>query len=276
MKDGKRTRRFGPRVALFLLFLCAFLIFGGLYVLDLWRAQKEARAFADLAGQVEERVTAAAPAAGQEREDSSSVPEPTPKELLAARLAAYGELREENPDFYGWLSIPGTRLNYPVMHTPEEPERYLRRSFDGKYAASGTPFMDGACYEGCGNYIVYGHMMRDGSMFAMLKEYASEEFWREHPIICFDTPEEAGEYEVLAAFYSKAYEVTDKTAFRYYNYTDLTDEAVFDEYLSHIRDAALYDTGVTAEYGDQLLTLSTCSYHTTDGRFVVVAKRNPA
>ena len=133
------------------------------------------------------------------------------------------------------------------MHTPDDPEHYLRRAFDGTYSISGVPFLDGSCYEGCGNYSVYGHHMKNGSMFAALE-----------------------------AFYAKAYKADDKNAFRYYNYTDLTDEAVFDEYLGHIRDVALYDTGVTAEYGDQLLTLSTCSYHTADGRFVVVARQKPA
>lgn len=109
-------------------------------------------------------------------------------------------------------------------------------------------------------------------MFATLQDYADEAFWKEHPTIHFDLLNKAGEYEVLAAFYAQAYKVDDENVFRYYDYTDLTEETAFAEYLGYISDAALYDTGVTAEYGDQLLTLTTCSYHTSDGRFVVVAR----
>lgn len=277
-KLKKKWKRFNLRGMLFLLFLGAFFVFGGLYVFDLWRAGREARAFEDLAARVEERV-AAAPVTGQIVDQSPTTKQeepvsgPTPEELLAARLAAYGELREENPDFYGWLSIADTQLNYPVMYTPDDPEHYLRRSFDGKYSVSGTPFLDGACYEGCGNYIIYGHMMRDGSMFATLKDYANEEFWREHPVICFDTPEQAAEYEVVAAFYSRAYYQDEEGVFRYYRYTDLTEPVRFDEFLSNVRACAQYDTEVDVQYGDELLTLSTCSYHTDNGRFVVVARK---
>ena len=274
-KLKKEWRRFNRRGALFLLLLGAFCVFSGLYAFDLWRAGREARAFEKLAAQVEAAAPAApsAPAKREPEQEPEPEPEPTPEELLAARLAAYGELREENPDFCGWISIEGTELNYPVMHTPSEPERYLRRSFDGKYSVSGTPFLDGACYEGCGNYIVYGHMMKNGTMFAALKDYTSEDFWREHPVIRFDTPERAAEYEVLAAFYSRAYYQDETGVFRYYRYTDLTDPSAFEEYLAGVRAAALYDTGVDAQYGDELLTLSTCSYHTDNGRFVVVARR---
>lgn len=272
-KRKRKWPRLNLRGALFLLFFCAFLVLGGLYAFDLRCAEKEARAFEALATRVEDRAAAAdreslsPPSMGQE--EPAAAPDP----LIEERLAAYRELREENPDFYGWLSIPGTQLDYPVMHTPDDPERYLRRAFDGQYSVSGTPFLDGACFAGCGNYIIYGHMMRNGSMFAPLKEYADQAFWQEHPVIRFDTPEEAAEYEVLAVFYARAYRRNETDVFRYYKYTDLTDEARFNAYLEQARAAALYDTGVTAQYGDELLTLSTCSYHTSNGRFVVVAKK---
>lgn len=107
----------------------------------------------------------------------------------------------------------------------------------------------------------------------MLPEYADEAFWREHPKIRFDTIYEPGEYKVLAAFYAKVYRSQDENVFRFYRYTDLSEPETFDEYLNGVSSSALYDTGVTATYGDQLLTLSTCSYHTPDGRFVIVAKK---
>ena len=120
------------------------------------------------------------------------------KKLL---LESYAAVKEENPDFYGWLSVPDTVIDYPVMHTPSVPERYLRRAFDGSYSTNGVPFLDGACYEDCGNLIIYGHHMEDGTMFADLLKYADQSFWQAHPVIRFDTTEEIAEYEVLAAFY---------------------------------------------------------------------------
>ena len=200
----------------------------------------------------------------------------TPAQLPPAETEApspYAALKEQNPDFFGWLSIEGTKLDYPVMHTPEDPEHYLRRDFEGGYSFSGVPFLDAACYEGGGNYLIYGHNMKNGSMFSSLLSYADSAYWEAHKTIRFDTMEAAGEYEVVAAFYSQAYLQDAVNVFRYYRYTDVSEPEVFEEYMEQVQEAAVYDTGVTAVYGDQLLTLSTCSYHTENGRFVVVARR---
>lgn len=159
------------------------------------------------------------------------------------------------------------------MHTALDEEFYLRRAFDGSQSVSGTPFLAADCFEGCGNYIVYGHNMRDGSMFAALLSYADPSFRRQHPTIRYDTLGEAGTYEVLAAFYADVTLGDAGVDFPFYAYTDLRDPGIFADYLDQVRAAALYDTGVTAEPGDQLLTLATCSYHTADERFVVVARR---
>ena len=195
-----------------------------------------------------------------------------PDEAEPVILPEYAAVFEQNNDFYGWLRIDDTPINYPVMHTPNDPQYYLRRAFDKSDAQSGTPFLDGACFEGCGNYIVYGHHMKNESMFGTLPKFADKEYWEQHKTVCFDTLYEYGEYEVIAAFYGKAIAEGDP-GFRYYQYTDLTDPDVFTEYMEQVRAAAIYDTGITAEYGDELITLSTCSYHTTDGRFVIVAKK---
>ena len=92
-------------------------------------------------------------------------------------------------------------------------------------------------------------------------------------MIRFDTLFVRGEYEVVAAFYAKVYDAGGQEGFRYYQYTDLSSPERFQEYVTQVQAAALYDTGITAQYGDQLLTLSTCSYHTDNGRFVVVARK---
>lgn len=199
-------------------------------------------------------------------------PVPSPTEV-PPMLAAYEPLYRKNHDLWGWLTIEDTAVNFPVMHTPRNPEYYLHRAFDRTSAFSGVPFMEARCYYGCGNYLIYGHHMKNGTMFADIVNYASEEFWQEHPLIYFDTLYEYGTYEVIAAFYSKLFPASDTDAFRYYYYTDLTDPAVFDEYVEQVLSAAVYDTGLRAAYGDQLLTLSTCEYSAKDNRFVVVARR---
>lgn len=198
---------------------------------------------------------------------------PADKATVPVMLPEYAALYEENPDLFGWVRIEGTKLDYPVMYTPDDPEYYLRRAFDQSDSVSGVPFLDGKCTEDGGNYLIYGHNMYSGTMFACLLSYAQSDFYEEHPIIHFDTLFEQGEYEVMAAFYSKVYNSDDQNVFRYYQYTDLSAPDRFREYISQVEDAALYDTGVTAQYDDQLLTLSTCSYHTANGRFVVVARK---
>lgn len=190
-----------------------------------------------------------------------------------AVLQSYRDIAAENDHMVGWLTMDGIPVDHPVMHTPQSPEYYLHRGFDRKYAASGCFFMDGACSIDGGNIIIYGHHMKNGSMFGQLKKYASEDFAKEHPILHFDTLEERREYQVIAAFYSKVYNQEDTGVFRYYRYTDLRDEATFEDYLKGIRRINLYKEPMEVSYGEDLLTLSTCSYQTRNGRFVVVAKR---
>lgn len=188
-------------------------------------------------------------------------------------LPQYQALWEQNQDLAGWIAIEDTVIDYPVMHTARDESYYLRRAFDGSDSVSGTPFLAADCFDGCGNYVVYGHNMKDGSMFSALLSYGDQAFWEQHPRIRFDTLTETGTYEVLAAFYTDVNADGTGETFPYYAYTDLRDEDTFEEYLDLVRSAALYETGAAAEPGDQLLTLSTCSYHTSDGRFVVVARR---
>lgn len=251
------------------------LLFGLLFLFSAFMAlqiivngQMEQQAFDELA----ESIIAA-----PESDPSASVPDSDSKQPVepetSETLSPYAALKEQNPDFFGWISIEGTELNYPVMHTPDDPEYYLRRDFVGEASQSGVPFLSASCYEGCGNYLIYGHHMKSGTMFGSLLSYADRSYWQEHPTIRFDTLPASGEYEVMAAFYSQVYTQDTSGVFRYYNYTDVTEAAVFEEYMEQVLAAALYDTGISADYGDELLTLSTCSYHTEDGRFVVVARK---
>ena len=114
--------------------------------------------------------------------------------------------------------------------------------------------------------------MLDGSLFRSRPKYESKSFWQAHPTIHIDTLYEEGEYEVLAAFYDRVY-YTYENCFKFYQFIDAADEADFNNAISNFRSKALYDTGVTAAYGDKLITLVTCAYHVEDGRFVVVARK---
>ena len=195
------------------------------------------------------------------------------EELAAAEAALahekYDALFEQNNDFIGWIKIEGTNVNYPVMQTPNKPDFYLKRSFDKTYSDCGVPYIDEACMTGISNnLVIYGHHMNDGSMFADLCKYTDADFYKEHPTIAFDTLSGLGKYEVVAAFKFN----TNRESFKYNEYT-LMDEVQFAEFMENVRARQLYDTGVTAEYGDQLLTLSTCEYTYPNGRFVVVAKK---
>ena len=270
-----------------LLVLIAALGFSGFQLARTLReAKQEQDAFSELSAMVSARRMETGgktdprtrPEAGsgvspEEMDPAGGSAEEPPAETEIGPLPEYVEIAAANPDFFGWLSIPDTPIDYPVVYTPEDPEHYLRRAFDGTRSQSGVPFLDGRCDPDGNYYIIYGHHMRNGSMFGSLPSYADKTYWEAHPVICLDTRYERRSYQVLSAFFTKIYTNGAEDVFRYYVYTDLSEQEVFEEYLSGVLDEALYDTGVSAAFGDELLALSTCNYHTANGRFVVVAKR---
>lgn len=192
-------------------------------------------------------------------------------------LRKYDPLYNANKDFFGWLKIEDTKIDYPVMYTPQDNEYYLHRDFYGDYSESGCLFIDGSCPEKGNYYLIYGHHMINGSMFGELPNYQNYDFYKEHKIVFFDTRYETRDYEVVAAFYAQVYdEDEEQYHFCYYKYSDLSSESTFNEYVANVKALSIYDTGITPVYGDELIALSTCNYHTEDGRFVVVARRKTA
>lgn len=206
-------------------------------------------------------------AASEETTDPSTTVPTEPPEILPQ----FQELAAQNKDLVGWLTIEDTPIDYPVMFSPNDPERYLHKNFDKAYSFAGLPFVDESCQVDQGNRIIYAHNMLDGSMFRSLTKYDQKNFWSAHPTIQFSTLYQQEEYEVIAAFYDHVYR-KDDTCFKFYQFYDTTDEALFDAAMAHYAEHQLYDTGVKAQYGDKLLTLVTCAYHTDNGRFVVVAR----
>ncbi len=206
-----------------------------------------------------------------EENDTEETAEPDKDDTTI--LPEYAELYKQNTDMVGWVKIAGTKLNYPVMQSVDEPNFYLKHGFDKKYTDYGCPYVQENCAVSApsDNLVLYGHHMNDGSMFAVLDKYKKEAFWKEHKTIQFDTLTQRNEYEIVAAFTTVVY--TDSPeSFRYYHFTNAGSEEEFDEYIAKCKELSLYDTGVTAEYGDKLITLSTCEYSRTNGRIVVVAK----
>ena len=188
-------------------------------------------------------------------------------------LDEYAGLYAENSDTIGWLKIDGTEIDNVVMFAPDEIDKYLHRDFYGNDSYRGCLFVDEFCdVLHSDNLIIYGHNMKDGSMFGTLDKYAGKSFYSEHKYIQFDTIYEKHTYEVVAAI-KTSIPPESEDCFRYYEYTAVDDEEMFIEYIQFIEQNRLYDTGIELEPGDKLLTLSTCAYHTTDGRFVVVAKQ---
>lgn len=187
-------------------------------------------------------------------------------------LLEYVPLYEMNPDLAGWIHIEGTQINYPVMHTPDRKEYYLQRNFSGEYSAWGCIFAQEECdpAKPSDNITLYGHNMKDGSMFAGLKGYTDREFWEEHPYIRFDTLTEHHVYAIFAVFTTTA---SKGQGFAYHNFINAYDEADFDAFAGSCRSLSLYDTGIVPEYGDKLICLSTCEYSQTNGRLVVAAVR---
>lgn len=274
----RRRRRRGPNPLFIILVavFCIALIAVAAILIHMGKARSDFRKLSEM---VEENATAtAAPVETTPTETRSTGPttettvptEPEPTEPVM--LAKYAPLYEQNHDLFGWLRIDGTVIDYPVMHTPTDPEKYLHTNFAREYSYGGIPFIDANCSADSDNLLIYGHNMLDGSMFRTLLKYQQKDFWQRNPVISFNTLYEEQEYEVVAAFYDKVYKKTD-TNFKFYQFYDTSDQSRFDEAMAYYREHALYDTGVTAQCGDLFLTLVTCAYQTENGRFVVVARK---
>ena len=172
-------------------------------------------------------------------------------------------LYEQNEDFFGWIYIAGTKVNYPVMHTPANPQKYLHLSFNGEESAPGVPFMDYRCRLDSDNIILYGHHMKNGTMFANIVYYNSKEFWAGHKTIEFETRDECGIYTVFAAMLVKPNDT-------WYSFVNAASEADFNAKISAILRRSYIDTDIVPQYGQQIITMSTCY---GDDRFIVLAVR---
>ena len=190
------------------------------------------------------------------------------------RILKVQKLQEENPDIVGWLEIEGTSINYPVLQGNDN-EYYMTHNYKKQKSKNGSIFLtkDYDWSIPSSNLLIYGHNLSNGTMFQELLKYEKEDFYKKHPIIRFTTNNEDAEYEIISAFKSRVYYKSEKNVFRYYYFVNAKTEAEYNEFVQNAKKASLYNIDKTAQYGEQLITLSTCSYHVEDGRFAVVGRK---
>lgn len=177
------------------------------------------------------------------------------------------ELISMNSECFGWINISGTNINYPVMHTPSNPQKYLNKNFYGEYSFSGTPFMDSRCSADSTNLVIYGHHMNNGTMFADICNYTDYSYFTEHPIVVLETKDGAFAYSVFSVMKVKSDD-------DWYRFTTVGTEKSYNSRIEYAKEKSIYDTGITPVYGQQILTLSTCYGYNQDDRILVLAVRN--
>ena len=174
-------------------------------------------------------------------------------------------LQAEYPDIKGWISIPGTCVDYPVLQSSaDDPEYYLRRTYKGEWRTAGSIFFQWDCSAESQNTVVYGHNMNDGTMFAVLQKMADEAFQKEHSQILLQTSDGLQEYQVAAVLKTDIQKLP-------FNRTEFADDADFLSFQKELFAQSLYKPETIPGVDCRLLTLVTCSYEWESARTVVVA-----
>ena len=190
------------------------------------------------------------------------------------RMLKVKELQKENADIVGWLEIENTSINYPVLQG-EDNEYYMTHNYKKEKSKNGSIFLN-KDYDWnipSSNLLMYGHNLGNGTMFQELLKYQNKEFYNNHKVIRFTTAKEDAEYEIISVFKSRVYYKSEQNVFRYYYFINANTEEEYNNYVENAKKASIYEIEPTAKYGDQLITLSTCSYHVKDGRFAVVGRK---
>lgn len=266
---------------LIVIFVLIFLVSAGLLINYWYQSRQSQGQFDELAQMMEQAKPPVATVPQPEAPTTGNQPATEPvSELVTVHhpvtdepvevLPELAELFLMNPDLEGWITVNGTNINYPVMHTPDRQDYYLYRDFYGKDSAHGCIYIREQCNPYLSdNVVIYGHRMKDGSMFNNLLYYEDKDYYEAHKYIQFNTLTQRHTYEIIAVFKT----VATSSGYPYYLFVDAADEAAFDTYVADCKAMSLYDTGLDAVYGDKLITLSTCEYSRDNGRMVVVARQ---
>lgn len=251
-----------------ILFLCIFVICG-VYLFNSCNEKKQTeKDFVELRDMIDEEEQIPEPI----RNDGGYGVSDEEKYEPNGMLSRYYDLYTKNNDMAGWIKIDDTNIDYPIMYNSESNAYYLHRNFYKQNNSDGVPFMDYQCTpnEFSDNVIIYGHNLRNGKMFHDLLKYESKSFRETHPIIQYDTMYNRCKYEIFAVFRTA---VGSEDEFKYYEFINAGSKEDFDLYVSRCLENSLYDIGVVPEYGETLLTVSTCSYNMANERFVVVGRQ---
>ena len=280
-KNSKRAR--GYRIAGILCVLAAIVCLAYFLYADYLEEQsaaemKRLQDMQNMTGHyIEEEAFSEEPVDAPQMTPADDEPEEKKTAKTPDLLPEYKKIYAENKDLVGWLEIEGTNINYPVLQsdTEEESQFYLTHSFARKKDKNGSLFMDyrNDFLDRDTNIIIYGHNMKSGAMFGSLKQYLDKSYLEKHKKVQFDTIYEHGTYEVIGAFLSEV-SYQDEYTFRYYNFLNAKNESEFEAFRVNVMQLDALKTGaLDAKYGDQLLTLSTCSSYTDEGRMFILAKK---
>lgn len=288
MEEKTKAKRKGIHVAIYLL-LSILIILSLIYIINFFSLKQEAKEQTKLLSVIdiyekertEEIVENASEdrqendeAQSEERGETISTENPEEQNKETERMLQVKQLQEQNADIVGWLEIENTNINYPVLQGTDN-SYYMTHNYKKEKSKNGSIFLN-ADYNWnipSNNLLIYGHNLGNGMMFQELLKYEKESFYQEHPVIRFTTAEEDAEYEIISAFKSRVYYKSEKNVFRYYYFINSESEEEYNQFVKNAKNVSLYPIDETANYGDQLITLSTCSYYVEDGRFAVVGRR---
>lgn len=249
-----------------LVFLCSAIYIGDYYI----HSAKAGSDYNDLQNQLEQNKSTLPPQVSKPAPTDPVTGETvvTEPQILPEYLSFY----EQNNDMVGWITIPDTKVNYPVLQTPNNKDYYLYRNFEKKWSDWGAIYAREVCDINLpsDNITLYGHHMTDGSMFAGLDKFKKEAFFKDHQTFTFDTLYEHHTYQIWAVFKTSA---NLDQGFPYHQFSDAATQEEFDAFVSTVKSMQFYETGVTPQFGDKMIALSTCEYSLDNGRFVVCAVR---
>jgi sortase B len=183
------------------------------------------------------------------------------------------ELYQLNNDVVGFIYIKDTNINNPVLQRKSKKDYYLYRDFYGNEDRHGSVYVREVCdvFGPSDNVTIYGHNMADGTMFANLHKYKDKDFFNAHPVVYFDTLYERHTYQVVCIFRTSG---TYGEGFPYHLYDDFKDEAEYNAFIKGVRKLAIFDSGISVNYGDKFICLSTCEeWPIKNGRLVLLAVR---
>lgn len=259
------------------LILIILIILSILYIINFSESIKEAKTQSELLNSYKNEITENIINENLVSNNTNNIQneqKETEQIIESERVLQVKEIQKENQDIIGWLEIPSTSINYPVLQGTDN-EFYMTHNYKKEKSKNGSIFLtkDYDWTLPSSNLLIYGHNLGNGAMFQELLKYESHEYYLEHPTIRFTTTTEDAEYEIIAVFKSRVYYKSEQNVFRYYYFVNAATEDEYNQFVNNAKQASLYETDATAEYGDQLITLSTCSYHVKDGRFAVVGRK---